>query len=189
MLIENKKMRTGSTMIELIFVIVIIGILAGVAIPKISANRDDAIASVCTSALSTFLKEIATKKAAISYTAFKDTVVSDITNIKILAEGTTNTIAAKYDFTLRYNTTEKKIHTTVGTPTITTAGATFLCEGSPIIWIYTQKENKEFPIVIRNIYGVVASSPVDSHTPASDKAEEAIFNQYPFDDTNITKLY
>ena len=35
-------MRNGFTMIELIFIIVIIGILASVAVPKLVATRDDA---------------------------------------------------------------------------------------------------------------------------------------------------
>jgi len=40
-----RNMRKAFTMIELVFVIVVIGILAGLAIPKFAVTRDDAIIS------------------------------------------------------------------------------------------------------------------------------------------------
>ncbi len=51
-------MKKAFTMIELIFVIVIIGILASVAIPKLSATRDDAKASILAKAIQSVKSEI-----------------------------------------------------------------------------------------------------------------------------------
>ena len=36
-------MRRGFTMLELVFVIVVIGILAGIAVPRLFVTRDDAV--------------------------------------------------------------------------------------------------------------------------------------------------
>ncbi len=53
-------MRQAFTMIELIFVIVILGILASVAVPKLSAVRDDAKIVSVKSDLATIINEITT---------------------------------------------------------------------------------------------------------------------------------
>jgi len=42
---QRIKMKKAFTMVELVFVIVVIGILSAIAIPKFAATRDDAIVS------------------------------------------------------------------------------------------------------------------------------------------------
>ena len=67
--------RAGFTMIELIFVIVILGILAAVAIPKLAATRDDAQISKIVTNINTAQGEIS------GYTLSQGIAPTDETNL------------------------------------------------------------------------------------------------------------
>ncbi|WP_336609555.1 type II secretion system protein [Campylobacter sp. RM9333] len=77
-------MKKGFTMIELIFVIVILGILAAVAIPKLNATRDDAEIAKAASNFSTAISDITSYYTAKGSFAKK---LSDMTNVALGTNG------------------------------------------------------------------------------------------------------
>ena len=79
-------MKKGFTMIELIFVIVILGILASVAIPRIAGTREDAEVSAGIANIRTLLSDAASYHVAKGN--FDGTKWKDLTNVPLRGAAT-----------------------------------------------------------------------------------------------------
>ena len=71
------------TQIELIFVMLVIGILAAVAIPRLAESRDDANAAICTQKAQQLLSEISANYTNIGYSKFSTLPIEEMTNIEV----------------------------------------------------------------------------------------------------------
>lgn len=78
-------MRKGFTMIELIFVIVILGILAAVAIPRLTATRDDAEIAKAGTNLTTLISDLGAYYTSQGIFA---TDIKNMTNVQFSGDGT-----------------------------------------------------------------------------------------------------
>ncbi|MDY4153845.1 prepilin-type N-terminal cleavage/methylation domain-containing protein [Campylobacter sp.] len=74
-------MKKGFTMIELIFVIVILGILASVAIPRLAATREDAEIATTVANLRTLVSEVSSYY--VGHGTFTGANWNDVTNVPL----------------------------------------------------------------------------------------------------------
>jgi len=125
-------MRKAFTMVEIILVIVIIGILSAIAIPKLAANRDDAGSSICAHEIGQLIHEIGNSYIDGGYIKFKDFTIADIssikTNVGLTQNGISETAITKVD----------------------NAGVTYYCEGDAVVKLVGNLSGKDYILTVED---------------------------------------
>ena len=119
-------------MIEIIFVIVVIGILAAVAIPKLASSRNDASASLCAHEIGQLIHEIGNVYTESGYVSFKDLTIRDISNVLTDVGLTKNGI---------FEGDDTKINST---------GVTYYCSGEAIVKLVGILDGTDYNLTVED---------------------------------------
>jgi len=147
-------MRKAFTLIELVFVIVILGILAAVAIPKLNATRDDAKVSSIAFMTMNGISEIAAYSVANGVTDDNLSKMSNNISALISAGDAQQTAVKKLeikmgtvDNCLQIDINSSGTNDEVLNVTTNNGGVDHLCDS-----LHTVVHSKDYPIVLRGEY-------------------------------------
>jgi len=130
--------RAGFTMIELIFVIVILGILAAVAIPKLAATRTDAEVSKGASDVATLVSDLGAYYTSQGKFDFTAGGVANMTNVPLDATQATDGTAFHYEVPTGTDCIDITISDTNGSVAVAANSGTLSTACTSIVTVITK---------------------------------------------------
>jgi len=137
--------KKAFTQIELIFVMLVVGILAVVAIPRLSTSRDDATAAKCTQETQQLLSEISQKYTIEGYTNFSTIPIEEMTNLRVGIS------------------TDEGISSPLGS--LVAGGIKYMCDSENIVEIKGEVSGVDYNLTIKDL---------NPSTPAAKTASELV---------------
>ena len=128
---KYNNQRKAFTLIELIFIMVVVGILSIVAIPRLAANRADANAATCAQEVQSLISEISQTYVFNGYSKFSTLPIEDITNIRVAVVEKDGISSAQGTFVLQ--------------------GITYMCDSEDIVEIKGALSGTEYNLTVTDL--------------------------------------